>query len=201
VVRRAVREEVSVLAATVVPGLPVVAFVVRGSREHVAEHLVQPPAHPIGKLVHPSILHRCHDGSMGLTEKAKELADATLEKAGKLSETAREKAPDVIDKAADATVKAIDAATSGIDRVTRGRFHEKLDGAAAKMEGGLDRPRSGEPTTPAGAGEEPGQTTPSSAPPPVAPPSPTPTETPTSTPPVTPATTNADATDPDTSKP
>jgi hypothetical protein len=84
---------------------------------------------------------------MGLTEKAKELADVTFLRAGKFSESAREKAPDFIDKAADATVKAIDAATSGIDRVTGGKFHEKLDGAVAKMEEGLDRPRSAGATT------------------------------------------------------
>ncbi|MFD1531044.1 hypothetical protein [Pseudonocardia aurantiaca] len=79
---------------------------------------------------------------MGLTEKAKALTDTALQKAEELSATAREKAPEVIDKAADVTVKAVDATASGIDRATGGRFHDKLEGAAAKLDGSLDRPRS-----------------------------------------------------------
>ncbi|HYH30531.1 MAG TPA: hypothetical protein VD903_09120 [Pseudonocardia sp.] len=85
---------------------------------------------------------------MGLTEKAKELADSALLRAGELSGTAREKAPGYLDRAADLAVKAVDAATSGVDRATGGRFHDKLDGAAARVEETLDRPRAAErPTT------------------------------------------------------
>jgi hypothetical protein len=126
---------------------------------------------------------------MGLTEKTKELADVALQKAGQLSETARDKAPGYIDKAADATVKAVDAATSGIDRVTGRRFHDKLDGAAARMEEGLDRPRSARPATDtAEVVEEPGATPPTTA-------------SPSPTPPITPSATNPEATDPGTPKP
>jgi hypothetical protein len=158
VVRRPVRHEVRVGVSAGVAGVPVVALVARGGREHVAEHLIQPLAHPIGDFVHPTILHRCDDGPMGFTEKAKELTDTALQKAEELSATAREKAPSFFDKAADVTVKAVDATASGIDRATGGRFHDKLEGAAAKVDGSLDRPRppystSGpvdpEPSTPA----------------------------------------------------
>lgn len=152
-------------------------------------------------------------GHMGITEKAKEFTDVALQKAGALSETAREKAPGVIDKAADVTVKAMDAAASGIDRVTGGRFHDKLEGAAAKVEKGLDRSRpDGSATTTAKGAEEPGRSTgsePTAAPtgtatsPPSRPTGPTAT-TPGATGqnmPTTPATTNPDATGPGTSKP
>ncbi len=92
-------------------------------------------------------------GRMGLTEKAKELADAALLKAGEVSEraagkaaelsdAAREKAPGYVDRAADLAVKAVDAAASGVDRATGGRFHDKLEDATAKVEERLDRPRS-----------------------------------------------------------
>jgi hypothetical protein len=130
---------------------------------------------------------------MGITERAKELADAALLKAGELSEVAREKAPGYLDKAADVTVKAVDAAASGVDRVTGGRFHDKLEDVTTKVEEGLDRPRPTTPTTTASATivEEAG-TTPT-----------TPTPTPASVadegePPITPAATNPEATGPDT---
>jgi hypothetical protein len=124
-------------------------------------------------------------GPMGITEKAKELADAALLKAGEMSEVAREKAPGYIDKAADVTVKAVDAAASGVDRVTGGRFHEKLEDVTTKVEEGLDRPR---PTTSATTTivEEarPAPTTASVAD--------------EAEPPITPAATNPEATGPDT---
>lgn len=91
---------------------------------------------------------------MGLTEKAKELADTALRRVGEVSETAREKAPGFIDRAADVTVKAVDSAASGIDRATGGRYHDRLEGATAKVEESLDRARPAEPptsTTPTGA--------------------------------------------------
>ena len=78
---------------------------------------------------------------MGLTDKAKELTDAALLKAGELSEVAREKAPGYLDRAADLAVKAADAAASGVDRATGGRFHEKIEEVTAKVEASLDRPR------------------------------------------------------------
>lgn len=86
-------------------------------------------------------------GRMGLTEKAKELTDAALLKAGELSEVAREKAPGYLDRAADLAVKAVDAAASGVDRATGGRFHDKLEGATVKVEETLDRPRSDDAPT------------------------------------------------------
>lgn len=78
---------------------------------------------------------------MGLTEKAKELTDTALLKAGELSEVAREKAPGYLDRAADLAVKAADATASGVDRATGGRFHEKIEEVTAKVEASLDRPR------------------------------------------------------------
>ena len=78
---------------------------------------------------------------MGLTDKAKELTDAALLKAGELSEVAREKAPDYLDRAADFAVKATDVAASGVDRATGGRFHEKIEEVTAKVGASLDRPR------------------------------------------------------------
>jgi hypothetical protein len=128
-------------------GVPVVFLVGRDVRKHLAEHFVQPPAHPIGKFTHPSILHRCNDVPMGLTEKAKELADTALRRAGELSETAREKAPGFLDRAADVTVKAVDSAAARIDQATGGRFHDRLEGAATKVEEGLDRAKPAEQST------------------------------------------------------
>lgn len=81
-------------------------------------------------------------GRMGITDKAKELADAALLKAGELSDVAREKAPGYLDRAADLAVKAVDVAASGVDRATGGRFHDKLEDATTKVEQTLDRPRS-----------------------------------------------------------
>jgi hypothetical protein len=78
---------------------------------------------------------------MGLTDKAKELTDAALLKAGELSEVAREKAPDYLDRAADFAVKATDVAASSVDRATGGRFHEKIEEVTAKVGASLDRPR------------------------------------------------------------
>jgi hypothetical protein len=78
---------------------------------------------------------------MGLTDKAKELTDNALVKAGELSEVAREKAPDLFDRAADLAVKATDAAASGVDRATGGRYHERIEEVTAKVGASLDRPR------------------------------------------------------------
>ena len=91
---------------------------------------------------------------MGLTDKAKELTDAALLRAGELSEVAREKAPGYLDRAADLAVKATDAAASGVDRATGGRYHDRIEGVTAKVEHSLDRPRAAdtpaeEPITPA----------------------------------------------------
>ena len=86
-------------------------------------------------------------GCMGLTDKAKELTDAALLKAGELSEVAREKAPGYLDRAADLAVKATDAAASGVDRATGGRFHDRIEEVTAKVEQSLDRPRAGEAPT------------------------------------------------------
>jgi hypothetical protein len=96
---------------------------------------------------------------MGLTDKAKQLADAALLKAGELSETAREKAPGYLDRAADFAVKAADAAADGVDRATGGRFHDKLDGASARVGEKLDRPRPSAPPTTTGKPEAPTDTT------------------------------------------
>jgi hypothetical protein len=78
---------------------------------------------------------------MGLTDKAKELTDTALLKAGELSDVAREKAPGYLDRAADLAVKATDAAASGVDRATGGRFHERIEEVTAKVGQSLDRPR------------------------------------------------------------
>jgi hypothetical protein len=78
---------------------------------------------------------------MGLTDKAKELTDTALLKAGELSEAAREKAPGYLDRAADLAVKATDVAATRVDRVTGGRFHDKIEVVTAKVGASLDRPR------------------------------------------------------------
>ena len=140
-------------------------------------------------------------GRMGLTDKAKELADAALLKAGEVSEraagkaaelsdVAREKAPGYLDRAADLAVKAVDVAASGVDRATGGRFHDKLEDATAKVEQTLDRPR---PTT---DGPEDAATV--VVEPEVVPPAPS-DVTGQAGAPITPAATNPDATDPGTS--
>jgi hypothetical protein len=123
-------------------------------------------------------------GRMGLTDRAKELADTALLKAGELSGVAREKAPGYLDRAADLAVKAVDAAADGVDRATGGRFHDKLEGATARLEETLDRPRPAEqPTTVV-------------VEPDVAPAAPTDVAGQAEQP-ITPAATNPDATDPD----
>jgi hypothetical protein len=125
---------------------------------------------------------------MGLTDKAKELADAALLKAGELSGVAREKAPGYLDRAADLAVKAVDAAADGVDRATGGRFHDKLEGATARVEETLDRPRPAEqPTTVVGEAHPA---------PDVTPPGPSDVAGQAGEP-ITPAATNPEATDPD----
>ena len=87
---------------------------------------------------------------MGITDKAKELADIALEKAGEYSElaaekaselagAAREKAPGYLDRAAELAGKAVDATAAGVDKATGGRFHEKIDSAHDKVEETLGR--------------------------------------------------------------
>ena len=84
---------------------------------------------------------------MGLTDKAKELTDTALLRAGELSEVAREKAPDYLDRAADFAVKAADVAASGVDRATGGRFHDRIEEVSAKVGASLDRPRPADAPT------------------------------------------------------
>jgi hypothetical protein len=110
---------------------------------------------------------------MGLTDKAKELTDAALLRAGELSEVAREKAPGYLDRAADLAVKATDAAASGMDRATGGRYHDRIEGVTAKVGQSLDRPRAADAPTVVVEPEEPADE------------------------PITPSTTNPDATDPE----
>lgn len=110
---------------------------------------------------------------MGLTDKAKELTDAALLRAGELSEVAREKAPGYLDRAADLAVKATDAAASGVDRATGGRYHDRIEGVTTKVGQSLDRPRAADSPTVVVEPEEP----------------------------ITPATTNPDATGPEGPKP
>jgi hypothetical protein len=177
---------------------------VRGSGgQDVAEHFVEPAASLIRQFVHPTILHWCHDGDMGLTEKAKEFADIALEKAGvysekaaakaaELSDVAREKAPGYLDRAAELAGKAVDSAAAGVDKATGGRFHEQIEGASTKVGESLDRARH---TTAAPTG------VPDEAPGPVIVP-PAPPDAPGQAGvPVTPAATNPDATKPDATKP
>jgi hypothetical protein len=99
---------------------------------------------------------------MGLMDRAKELADAALVKAGEVSEraaelsgTAREKAPGYLDRAADLAVKAADATADGLDRATGGRFHDKLEGATARVGETFDRPRAAQQPTTVDADPEP----------------------------------------------
>lgn len=74
---------------------------------------------------------------MAVTDKAKKLADAALARVGKYAETAREKAPDVIDRAADVAGKAVDKAASGVDRATGGRYRDRLANVHAKVDEAL----------------------------------------------------------------
>ena len=144
-------------------------------------------------------------GLMGYLDKAKGFADTAFEKTGELSEHAREKAPEYIDKAADLAVKVVEATTHGIDKVTGGRFHDKLENAATKVEEALEHPHphspgSGTATTGAVV-PEPSTGTPPTPPPATPPSTPMPSgESGTGTP-ITPSATNPDATDPDTSRP
>lgn len=97
---------------------------------------------------------------MGITDKAKELADLALEKAGEysekatelagkagekaaeLTETAREKAPSYVDRATELAGKAVDATAAGVDKATQGRFHDKIETATGKVGETLDRART-----------------------------------------------------------
>jgi hypothetical protein len=103
-------------------------------------------------------------GCMGITEKAKEIADVALEKAGlysekasakaselaeragekatELSGVAREKAPGYLDRATELAGKAVDATAAGVDKATKGRFHEQIDTAHGKVDETLDRARA-----------------------------------------------------------
>ncbi len=87
---------------------------------------------------------------MGITDKAKEIADIALEKAGEysekaagkaseLAETAREKAPGYLDRAAELAGKAVDATAAGVDKATGGRFHDQIDSAHGKVSDTLAR--------------------------------------------------------------
>ncbi|MEN3270760.1 Rv0909 family putative TA system antitoxin [Pseudonocardia sp.] len=136
---------------------------------------------------------------MGLTEKAKELADVALEKAGvysekaaakaaELSDVARDKAPGYLDRAAELAGRAVDSAAAGVDKATGGRFHEQIEGASTKVGESLDRARH---TTAAPTG------VPDEAPGPVIVPPAPPDVAGQAGAPVTPAATNPEATKPD----
>lgn len=79
---------------------------------------------------------------MGVTEKAKKLADTALAKVGEYAEVARQKAPFVIDRAAEAAGKAVDAASAGLDRATRGRYRDRIESIHSKVDEALERTRS-----------------------------------------------------------
>jgi hypothetical protein len=86
---------------------------------------------------------------MGITDKAKELADLALEKAGTYSEKAtelagkaRENAPSYVDRAAELAGKAVEATAAGVDKATQGRFHDKIETASEKVGETLDRARA-----------------------------------------------------------
>jgi hypothetical protein len=146
---------------------------------------------------------------MGLTEKAKELADVALEKAGvysekaavkaaELSEVAREKAPGYLDRAADVAGRAVDTAAAKVDKATGGRYHEKIEGVTAKVGESLDR----RPGTPAPGTTAPGTTAPGAGAheppgPVIVPPAPEDVAGQTGGP-ITPAATNPEAADTDT---
>jgi vacuolar-type H+-ATPase subunit E/Vma4 len=102
-----------------------------------------------------------------MTEKAKEIADTALEKAGEysekaaekateLAELAREKAPGYLDRAAELAGKAADVAAAGVDKATGGRFHDQIDSAHDKVGDALGRVRTdtadAEPDAPPFAG-------------------------------------------------
>ena len=86
---------------------------------------------------------------MGITDKAKELADLALEKAGTYSEKAtelagkaRENAPSYVERAAELAGKAVDATAAGVDKATQGRFHDRIETATGKVGETLDRARA-----------------------------------------------------------
>lgn len=102
---------------------------------------------------------------MGITDKAKEIADIALEKVGEysekaagkaseLAETAREKAPGYLDRAAELAGKAVDATAAGVDKATGGRFHDQIDSAHDKVSETLarDADQDHEPAAPPFAG-------------------------------------------------
>ena len=103
-------------------------------------------------------------GRMGITDKAKEIADIALEKAGEysekaagkaseLAEAAREKAPGYLDRAAELAGKAVDATAAGVDKATGGRFHDQIDSAHGKVSDTLARDaKDDEPAAPPFAG-------------------------------------------------
>jgi hypothetical protein len=126
-------------------GLAGFALVARGVRQDVAEHLFEASSHVIGHSVHPSILPGWDHGRMGITDKAKEIADTALEKAAELADTAREKAPGYLDRAAELAGKAADATAAGVDKATGGRFHDKIDSAHDRVGDALGRVRTGSP--------------------------------------------------------
>jgi hypothetical protein len=87
---------------------------------------------------------------MGLTEKAKGFADIAFEKLGvfgeraatkvaELSGAAREKTPGYLDRAADVAGRAVETTAARVDKATGGRYHDKIQGASAKVGETLDR--------------------------------------------------------------
>jgi coenzyme F420-reducing hydrogenase alpha subunit len=107
---------------------------------------------------------------MGITEKAKDIADKGFEKAGEysgkasgkaaelaekaggkateLSGTARERAPEYLDRAAEVAEKVVEvaekvveAAAAGVDKATGGKYHEQISAATVKVNETLDRAR------------------------------------------------------------
>jgi hypothetical protein len=98
---------------------------------------------------------------MGVTDKAKDLADIALEKLGEysekatelagkagvkaaeLTETAREKAPAYIDRATEFAGKAVGATAAGVDKATQGRYSDKIGSVSGKVGATLDRARAG----------------------------------------------------------
>ena len=75
------------------------------------------------------------------SEKAAELAEKAGGKATELSGTARERAPEYLDRAAEVAEKVVEAAAAGVDKVTGGKYHEQISSATVKVSETLDRAR------------------------------------------------------------
>lgn len=86
---------------------------------------------------------------MSFLDKAKQVAEDLVEKAGPLAEKAKplaekakplaEKAAPYAEKAADLAVKGVSSAASTMDKATGGKYHDRIETVSGKVAEALNR--------------------------------------------------------------